>query len=83
MNQNQLSVPEIQLLAYEYYALGNVIYGSPLHIVLDDGNVENRHILICLRQAIDEKDWKAVEIGVQMLGLSPKQRREVYTGRPR
>jgi hypothetical protein len=78
----QLTVAELQLLAFEYYRAGNVT-GGVLHIVLDDGNVERDHVLWCLRQAVEERDWLAVKIATHMLGLTSKERREVYEGRPR
>ena len=54
---------------YDYHSAG----GS-LHIVLDDENTEDSHIIFSLKEAIKERDWLQVEIAVELLEMTKKQR---------
>ena len=48
--------------------------GGNLHIVLDDENIANHHIIFCLNESVKEKDWLCVEICNELLQMSYKDR---------
>jgi hypothetical protein len=52
--------------------------GGNLHIVLDDGNIANSHIIFCLGEAIKEKDWLCVEICYDLLNMKWAERQKLY-----
>ena len=71
-------VNEILKLAKEYYLIeGNSIGGS-LHIVLDDGNIEDDNIKFCINYAKQNDDIKGVELAELILQCSYTQRKKLY-----
>lgn len=58
--------------------------GGLLHIVLDDGNLEDHHILWCREQCEKRENFSRHDrllckrIATEMLGLTMEQRRLVY-----
>lgn len=52
--------------------------GGSLHIVLDDGNIEDSSVRWCYEFAKKEKDLPAVRIAKQLLTLSVAERQELY-----
>ena len=56
--------------------------GGMLHIVLDDGNIENNHILFCLNECIKHPEAEEAEIGklicMELLKLSMNERKAFY-----
>jgi len=69
------SKSEILELAAEYYQ--DYCTGGALHIVLDDGNIEDEHIEWCIKEAKIAGDKEAVELGEALLTLTIKQRYEI------
>jgi len=64
-------------LILEYYIDNSA--GGALHIVLDDGNLEDRHIHWCLNNAIKEnKDDRAKIIAEKLLTIGPIMRQRIY-----
>ena len=55
--------------------------GGNLHIVLDDGNTEARHVLFCLRQAERGGDEDGVRLAEALLCLDQAERDGVVNGR--
>jgi len=51
-------------------------WGS-LHIVLDDGNVEESHVAFCVSWAIEHDDWEGANLGAVLLRMSKTQRRKL------
>lgn len=70
------TVPEVLPLVRDYYA--DHMTGGILHVVLDDGNLEDGHIKGCIEQAVLEGDARAEAIGRMMLQMTRTQRRRVY-----
>lgn len=58
---------------YEYYPTG-----GNLHIVLDDGNIEEDHVRWCVDLANNEKDLAAADLGMDLLCLTANDRHTVY-----
>lgn len=52
--------------------------GGNLHIVLDDGNIENHNIQSCIDDAIKEKDKLSIEIEHLLLEMTETEREEFY-----
>ena len=69
-------VPEVSPLVRAYYDLGNITGGS-LHIVLDDGNVEDHHVQFCVQYAIDHGDRPGEVLGRVLMLMSKTQRGRV------
>ena len=57
--------------------------GGSLHIVLDDGNIEDDDVEFSINHARGENDHLGELIGLLMLQLSKTQRLKVYRGRNR
>lgn len=73
-NQPKPTVPEVLPLVQAYYALpGNGVGGS-LHIVLEDGNVEDSSVAFCLKAAQERGDAPGVELASILLRMSRTQR---------
>jgi hypothetical protein len=49
-----------------------------MHIVFDDGNLEDEDILFCIEQAKQENDILGISIGYLFLSLPYKQRENIY-----
>lgn len=74
------TVPEVLKLVQAYYAKpGNGVGGS-LHIVLDDGNLHNDHILYCREYAREKKDEDGIILADLLLLMSKTQRKKVCCG---
>lgn len=52
--------------------------GGVLHIVLDDGNLEDSYILFCKEEAIKKNDKLAIKICDELLMLTHDEREIVY-----
>lgn len=61
---------------------GNCCTGGLLHIVADDGNLEDHHIQFCLDECIKHSEREEAGLGKliceELLKLSMEQRRLVY-----
>lgn len=61
---------------------GNCCTGGLLHIVVEDGNLEDHHIEWCLKECEEHPEREESEIGKlickELLKLSMEQRRLVY-----
>jgi hypothetical protein len=66
------TIPEVLPLVLQYYA--EYRSGGNLHLVLDDGNVNNEHVLYCWRLAKERDDALGVQIAELLLQMSKTQR---------
>lgn len=74
------SKPTIQQLieaVKAYYSIHGNNVGGRLHIVLDDGNINNSDIKWCIDYASSKNDNEAVLLGKMLLGASLTQRRKL------
>lgn len=77
METNKVTVPElIQAVKYYYSLEGNQCGGS-LHIVLDDDNIEDSHIEMCIRYANKRNDMEGIKLGKMLLAASYNQRKKL------
>lgn len=80
-NDNVAYVNKLVRLLYDDLGEG---CGGLLHIVLDDGNIEDNHIQWCIENANKEENqnrvdrYLSLEIAHKMLGLTIEQRKLVY-----
>lgn len=71
------TVPDVLPMMYAYRAIeGNGVGGS-LHIVLDDGNTEDKHVKWCIEHAKERGDVAGVELGETLLRMSRTQRQKL------
>lgn len=52
--------------------------GGSLHIVLDDGNLADRHVEFCRDFARERGDARGVRIATALLRMTRTQRRRIY-----
>lgn len=69
------TVPEVLPLVRAYYAIPGNGVGGHLHVVLDDGNVEDHFVQFCREDAIAAGDAKGLELADLLLLMSKTQRR--------
>lgn len=78
LKQNTMTkIEQIIEAAREYYSVPGNEVGGNLHIVLDDGNINNRHIEWCINEASKQGDEKGVALGKMLLDCSITQRKKV------
>lgn len=52
--------------------------GGHLHIVLDDGNVEDGSVQFCVNEATKDRCETCCQLALKLLTMSPTQRRRLY-----
>lgn len=62
----------------QYLAIEGNEVGGNLHIVLDDGNLEDKHILWCRARCMDIHDVLGVYICDNLLRMTYKEREDIY-----
>ena len=65
-------------LIHNYYQIPGNGAGGVLHIVLDDGNLEDSNLMFCENAAKKAGDAKALEIITLMWRMSMAQREKLY-----
>lgn len=68
------TVPAVKPLIDWYYAQAGNGAGGSLHVVLDDGNVADSHVIFCIEWAKREGDKAGEIIGELLLLMSSTQR---------
>jgi hypothetical protein len=71
------TVPEVLPLVRALYATPHGAAGGCLHIVLDDGNVEDASVLFCLEHAQKEGCPTCEALACALLRMSKTQRRKL------
>jgi hypothetical protein len=78
MNQTtKPTVLEVLPLVRAYYEKSDNIVGGNLHLILDDANVEDQHVLFCLGIANERNDDDGVRIAELLLRMSKTQRYKI------
>lgn len=67
-------LPPVVELCNEYLAMPGNGSGGSLHIVLDDGNLQDHHIQYCRDFASDRGDWRGAVLADKILALTRSQR---------
>jgi hypothetical protein len=71
------TVPDVLPLAYAYYEKPGNSAGGSLHSVLDDGNLEEHHVLSAFDRAAVRGDLDGCVLATMMLAMTGTQRRKV------
>ena len=74
------TIPEVVPLCKAYYAKEGNSVGGSLHIVLEDGNVENHWVQSCREWAVEAGDDDGVALADILLKMSKTQRMKLYMG---
>lgn len=69
------TIPEV-VERFRAYHRFNPVWGS-LHIVLDDGNVSDAHVLFCVAEARSRNDAEGERLALILLEMSRTQRRKL------
>jgi DNA-directed RNA polymerase specialized sigma24 family protein len=69
-----MTVEEILPLIRAYYQLPENGAGGWLHVVLDDGNIEDEFVRESIKMAETEGDTEAVRLGEMLLQLTEDER---------
>lgn len=71
------TIPEVLPLLKAYIAKkGNTVGGS-LHIVLEDGNIEDGHVAFCIKDASERGDTEGAMLASMLLRMSKTQRKKL------
>jgi hypothetical protein len=70
-------VPFVSAMVRKFYDQPGNEAGGLLHVVLDDGNLEDSHIDYARDRALDACDYRAWLIATCLLQMTPTQRRKV------
>lgn len=71
------TIPELLPLLSAYYAKPQNCNGGALHIVLEDGNVHDKHLTYCIGHAKQIGDIDGENIGMKLLAMSKTQRKKL------
>lgn len=69
--------PEVIAAYRAYYGLPGNSAGGSLHIVLDDGNREDKHIQWCFDDALKNGDVEGAALATAIMFMSKTQRRKL------
>lgn len=70
------TIPDVLPLVQELYRRSCV--GCCLHIVLDDGNLEDSSVKFCLGYAIEQGHQECMYLATMLLAMSRTQRSKLY-----
>lgn len=82
MKTGKPTVPEVLPIVRAYYAKPGNLCGGSLHIVIDDGNIEDSHVRLCRAWAGKRGDADGVALADLLLAMSKTQRRKLYMASP-
>jgi hypothetical protein len=73
-----LKIPSVRVYVARFadYLDGHCAWGS-LHVVLDDGNLEDSHVRFCLDWAREEGDAEGADLAALLLQMSRTQRGKI------
>lgn len=74
MKLDRPTIPEVLPLAQAYYAKPENCVGGNLHLVLEEGNVQDDHVRYCLERARGAGDEDGVMLAGMLLKMTKTQR---------
>jgi hypothetical protein len=77
LNSEDVSIESVLECVKDYYKLDNNAAGGNLHVVLDDGNIEDGSIKFCTEYAVKNNDYFGLILGKLLLKLTYDQRCEL------
>lgn len=72
------TVPEVIEVVRDYYEKPGNGAGGTFHVVLDDGNIEDKFVKWCIEQAQSLGDSDGVAMGALLLLMTKTQRAKIY-----
>lgn len=72
------TVDDLKRLKAEFYDFDGNGCGGNLHVVLDDGNLEDRSVQSCIDSAVADKDEAGTELGLALKRATLFQRGVLY-----
>ena len=72
------TMPKVLSFVKAYYAKPGNEVGGCLHIVLDDGNIEDSHIEFCRNSARKHNDNDGIVLAELLLQMNYTQRKKLY-----
>jgi hypothetical protein len=70
-------VPQVLAMVRSYAAIEGNDTGGSLHVVLDDGNVDDSTVRSCIHDARQRGDQPGVKLGEALLQMSRTQRLKI------
>lgn len=80
MSGPRLTVPDVLPRVKAYVNQPGNGVGGRLHIILDDGNVQDHDVQWCIDNALEVGDVEAAEIGRLLLSMTKTQRLKIAGG---
>jgi hypothetical protein len=77
-SERKPTIPEVIPLIREYYAKSGNGAGGSLHIVLEDGNLEDRNVDFCIDYARSRDDADGVLLAQMLRRMTRAQRSRIY-----
>jgi hypothetical protein len=74
-------VPDVVRMVRDYYATEGNEAGGYLHVVIDDGNLDDDSIRFCRGECEKVGDATGVELAGVLLEMSQSQRKRLYRGK--
>lgn len=71
------TIPEVLPMLKAYITKEGNSVGGSLHIVLDDGNIEDSNVEFCIKSASERGDAEGAELGFLLLTMSKTQRKKL------
>lgn len=71
------TVPEVLPIARRYFAKEGNAAGGSLHIVLEDGNIDDSSVQFCREWALERGDADGVALADLLLRMSKTQRKKI------
>ena len=78
MADTKPTIPEVLPLVRAYYAKPGNLAGGSLHILLDDGNVDDSSVEFCEKVAVERGDEDGVALARILRRMSKTQRKKLY-----
>jgi hypothetical protein len=72
------TVPEVIGIVRDYYAKPGNSMGGSLHLVLEDGNIDDDSVRFCLQWAIEKGDQDGIGLAGMLLTMTRTQRKKLY-----
>lgn len=70
----KLTVQEVLPMVQHYYSKPGNSDGGSIHLVIDDGNVEDRDVIFCIEYANAMGDAEGVALATTLLQMTKTQR---------
>jgi hypothetical protein len=70
-------IPDVFPIVKHFYSFADNSCGGSLHIVFDDGNIDDGNIEYCIQYAKERNDYLGMALGLLLLNMSKTQRGKI------